>query len=497
MRTSSYIIYVDLPDDRQHWLLLHSYLGVYDRVSARVARYLKSQETIPVSKPLYGDWEEDGLEPDHGWTPSEATIATLRQRGYLTNKSHEDEVEFFTTSVTELHKKRLRGTPGYVIMPTYNCNLRCHYCFQDQMRTSPKLSHLLRTMTIDMADRIMDSFPYIERTFHDEPPSRRPNRSFTFFGGEPLLAISRPTVEHFIRTQQEVSTARFSAITNATELEAYEDLLGPSGISTLQITLDGPPTEHDQRRIYADGSGSFDKIASNIKLALDRGAGVSARVNIDRANIALLPALAETMALYGWPNRKGFSAYLAPIRDYSGLQNAGSRPDFFNYWELKEALAALHEQRPATKVFTRVDGGMRDEVRKVLIEQKPPALKTAYCGAHGSMYIFDSFGDIYACWDKTGDRNLRIGTVNDDSTVTLNGVGAMWRSRSVVSNPTCQRCRYAVHCGGGCAVLAENASGTIFSNFCDTFGKRFRASVAEVYSESRAQAGSPGAPISS
>lgn len=60
--------------------------------------------------------------------------------------------------------------------------------------------------------------------------------------------------------------AGFWAISNATELDAYADLLGPKGIATLQITLDGPPSEHDQRRIYADGRGSFDRIAENIDL---------------------------------------------------------------------------------------------------------------------------------------------------------------------------------------------------------------------------------------
>jgi uncharacterized protein len=108
-------------------------------------------------------------------------------------------------------------------------------------------------------------------------------------------------------------------------------------------------------------------------------------------------------------------------------------------------------------------------------------MKAAFCGAHTGMYIFDAFGDIYACWDRTGDKNLRIGEVAADGTVTLNTVGSSWRSRNVVANPTCRRCRYALHCGGGCAVLAEVSSGTIFSNYCDAFSKRFRVAVGEAY----------------
>ena len=40
-----------------------------------------------------------------------------------------------------------------------------------------------------------------------------------------------------------------------------------------------------------------------------------------------------------------------------------------------------------------------------------------------------------------------------------------------------------MYCGGGCAVLAENHRGEFFTNFCDGFAARFRASVAEAYGE--------------
>jgi uncharacterized protein len=51
----------------------------------------------------------------------------------------------------------------------------------------------------------------------------------------------------------------------------------------------------------------------------------------------------------------------------------------------------------------------------------------------------------------------------------------------VASNPVCRRCRYALHCGGGCAVLALGRSGQYHSHFCDGFASRFRSSVAEAY----------------
>jgi uncharacterized protein len=57
------------------------------------------------------------------------------------------------------------------------------------------------------------------------------------------------------------------------------------------------------------------------------------------------------------------------------------------------------------------------------------------------------------------------------------------RAAAAPSNPVCRKCRYAVYCGGGCAVLAEGQHGAMHTNHCDGFGKRFRASVADAYQD--------------
>ncbi|MFM7716075.1 MAG: radical SAM protein, partial [Microcystis sp.] len=119
------------------------------------------------------------------------------------------------------------------------------------------------------------------------------------FGGEPLLAENRSTIEYILERAFASGKANFSAITNGTELEAYQDLLAPDKISWLQITLDGVPQEHDKRRIYADGKGSYEQIAQNITRALDLGVQVSVRMNIDRNNVNKLPDLADEIVARG------------------------------------------------------------------------------------------------------------------------------------------------------------------------------------------------------
>src|SRR6185295_8716230 len=146
LRTSSYTIYVDLPGNSQEMLLVHGYTGAYDKVSRRVATYVRSLAARRPPKPLYGDWSPEPKIEGEVPTPSDQTLDVLKRRGYLTEMSFAEEENFFEKLVGTFHQRSTTWQPSYMVMPTYNCNLRCSYCFQDHMRTDPRYSHLLRMM---------------------------------------------------------------------------------------------------------------------------------------------------------------------------------------------------------------------------------------------------------------------------------------------------------------------------------------------------------------
>lgn len=482
LRASSYTIYVDLPDNAEEMLLIHGYSGAYDKVSRRVATYVRSLEAGRPPKPLFGEWRPEAPIEGEVIPPSEATIAVLKKRGHLTEMSTEEEEAFFSQLATKMHQYVRHGMPSYIFMPTYNCNLRCSYCFQDHMRTDRHFNHLLRPMQRSMVDRIYAAMRTIEAN-HGVPADAQRRRNIGLFGGEPLLASNRPIVEYIMRQALECGEVSFWSVTNGTDLQAYRDLLGPGRISRLQITLDGPPDEHDRRRIYANGQGSFARIARNITMALDSGVQVNIRLNIDRGNIAQLPDLMDEIKAQGWDRYQEFSTYTAPIHATNTHTEINTT---FGTWELSQALHALHQQHPTMQVIRPPDDGLTDRARQIFAQQRDPLpnFKASFCGAHNRMYIFDAFGDIYACWERTGDPSIRIGSVTEAGDVLFNdGVNQLWRSRTVASNPVCRKCRYALYCGGGCAVLAMEHTGEFHTNYCDGFGQRFRASVAEAYQD--------------
>lgn len=144
----------------------------------------------------------------------------------------------------------------------------------------------------------------------------------------------------------------------------------------------------------------------------------------------------------------------------------------------------MEREFPRMRAIARPDSELKQAARRTFggEEGTVPSLKESFCSAHTGMYIFDAFGDIYTCWEKTGDPSIRLGHVGDDGRAVFNSAHMqLWRSRTVASNPVCRSCRYALHCGGGCAVLAYKSSGEYHMNYCDGFATSFRSSVAEAY----------------
>jgi uncharacterized protein len=403
-------------------------------------------------------------------------IAILLKRGYLTYLTRDEELERFVAFADGIHAQPAR--PSYVIMPTYDCNLRCFYCFQDHMRTNPDFAYLLQRMTHEMVDRIFDAMPRIEAG-HGIAPEDGYVRPITLFGGEPLLRQNHDLIEHIVSRAHQGGTRSLTVVTNATDLDAYENLLGPENLAYLQVTLDGVPQEHDKRRVYPDGQGSFATIADNITMALSRGASIGVRLNIDRGNIAQLPRLAQIFHERGWAEHENFIAYTAPVHK-GGAKT--SNETLLSSWELDQALDELRNTEPAMSVIGRPDDRLKATAMSLFSHGGHPDTSPTFCGAHNGMYVVDRFGDLYACWEKTGNPNIRIGRICQDSSIEMSdGISAMWRNRTVTSNPVCKQCRFALHCGGGCAVLAEGRKGRIDRNYCDGFGFRFRAMIAEAF----------------
>ncbi len=466
MRPSSYIIVVPIPG-RDSALLFHGYSGAVDRVSRRVAEIL----TDPGFTRAYAA----------GFLGLEA-LAQLTRRGYLTKKSPREEQAYVVELGRKAHRLMQRGSrPGFLLVPTYDCNLRCAYCYEKDLRErgGPWVERRMSRETAEAAFAAMERIAGVAGRA----------RALTYYGGEPLQVKNLDLI-HFLHERARASGfRRFSAVTNGFDLHHFRDLLGPrGGISFLQITLDGPRKTHDRRRVLPGGGGTFERIVRNIDLALRLGVRVSLRVNVDRRNADEVAGLEALFREQGWDRNPGFRAYCSPVH---GERPGKGRRDalFGSHLEMEKSIRSGPSLPPGPRRCGRLEtdpltGAIKNRILAHLSRREGlPHWRTAFCGANMAMYLFDPFGDIYPCWEVIGHPEHRIGVYGPGLLALRPEAQDRWHDRSVVRIPACRTCPYLFFCGGGCEAFAFRTADDFNSPHCAHFPEHFRRAALLAYEE--------------
>lgn len=146
-----------------------------------------------------------------------------------------------------------------MILPTYQCNLRCWYCIQD---------HKNMWMSKETAQQIKD---LLIKKIKDNSIKRI---RLSWFGGEPLLGYNYIIdITSFAKHLTHESGKDFSCdiTTNGTLLnrERITELIS-AGVTTYQITIDGDKATHDSIKVLRHGS-AYDKTLENINIIAELG----------------------------------------------------------------------------------------------------------------------------------------------------------------------------------------------------------------------------------
>jgi uncharacterized protein len=433
-------------DDRR--LMMHGVTGAIDEVSEEVALFLKDHNTSV---------EEGSRKYDI----SKETLDMLKQRGYITDLEEMQERMAVGKFINKLHKLKLEAGVSYMMVITYLCNLRCHYCFQKPLvEEGGKRTHT-EVITEEVVDAAFDA---MERL--------RPRKTFPYnidlFGGEPLLGRNRQVVEYIVNRARSLNY-KLSATSNATDLHHFKDLLGPDGIRDIQITLDGAPVTHNKIRIYPNGKGSFEIISDNISMALDLGVMINLRINIAKYNIEQLPAIVEHIQSKRWHKYQNFAAGLAEVH-YIGVQEDHSNE--LSRLDLIERVAALDAPYFTRAALLRGILGRHFDYEP---GQPPrPKFDTSFCNAMKGHYVFDPYGNVYTCTEDVGFERARVGTFYPDGLKFDPPRLQRWHTRTVANLPDCPSCEYLQVCGGGCARNALLDTGDAWTSYCTDFKQYFQ-----------------------
>lgn len=428
LQVTQYLYKYELRPDS--FLVLNTLTGAMDVVNERLNAVLVPRAPVdPASLP------QEELE-------------MLVARGYLL-PPQEDRAQ--VARWFEEFREKLRSW-HFIVCPTFTCNLRCPYCYEDLAIRESK--------TAQTRTQVDDMFLAMER-FIDERRAKFVH--VELYGGEPFLKANKHVVEDIMRRCGSRGWS-LSGITNGTQLDAYFDVFDTlnGALEQLQITMDGPREIHNKLRLNAVGRGTYEEISRNVTGVLERGIGVILRVNVGVGNVQHLPRLFNAFEEMGWTKNPRFVCMLAPVTDHKCTGCVSNyQPEFMLLTQLHEVFGDWEATRDRYRVSFGVDIERRTHLlRKVLFGKVSPTLRTkdlSGCSASNQHYlVFGADGLLYSCPETVGVPETAIGKYSPELSVDRERWGK-W-DLNISNTAKCSGCNIAPVCGGACPWHGMNSS---------------------------------------
>lgn len=300
------------------------------------------------------------------------------------------------------------------IAPTLACNFNCAYCYESHRRPG-----LMTAETEAQVIAFIRRFEAARSLF------------VTWYGGEPLLGFE--TIRRL--TEQILALKlRFQAelITNGYLLDdAVIAQLDALKIRQVQLTLDGPETVHDTRRMLASGGPTYRTIQANLtKLLASPWRGkLDIRVNVDARNQAQ------------------YAAYYHELRAELPGSNVTIYPGIVN---------DSQSGNPDRQCYLN----KADEARFLVeIQQSLDNDQQRWYPYHGSIctatmrnsFVIGPAGELYKCWLDVGDANMVVGSVYENHAWNVNLLANYMIGTNRFDDPACRECFYLPICDGFCS----------------------------------------------
>lgn len=390
----------------------------------------------------------NGAEP----RVDEQTIDYLLKRGYV-YRTAEDEAAELKRGFEEFKERERVSNMRFVVLPTYQCNSRCSYCF---IGDAIGQENLMTDETMDLAFEAIDTLA--------EERGNGCTKQLSLFGGEPLIDTSaqRRVVERILKKGAERGFL-IDVVSNGFDLFHYVDLLKQYGVSKVQVTFDGMRDYHNRRRPAVDKRGpSFDRIVAGVDAALERDLALNVRILLDRNSISTLPEIVAFFKEKGWFGKPNFTTHIGSVFDCFKCQPGKERAKHLEVREGNEALYQICTKDRSIADLLEIDW---QGIRRFLYTGKlfPPTYKTCFGGT--KMFAFDINGGIYACETTAGRPEYQIGTFAPTLNLNRELIKAL-EDRHILNIPACQNCSQALLCAGGCTFNAVVNHGSLLAPGC-------------------------------
>lgn len=326
----------------------------------------------------------------------------------------DDEVSIYMSKSWE-YAHNYRKMVQFTIVPSFACNYRCKYCFEEKLLSSAK------NMSPETVDK---TIRFIENHLIEHECNKL---VIEWFGGEPLLQkdnifkISTSLIEFCDKNNIEYKS---HMISNARLLtpELAAKLKDECKITLVQITIDGLPKK------YAELKGcreeDFYAVVSNIKGIQGKGMDIAIRFNVSKDTKDDIKELLDY--LYNKEDIKT-KFYLADVRDYNGNEYA-----LDTFYDFKKDIYLWAMTQP--NIFRYIDIQL-------------PIHRSASCKATSKIMVtIDYQGNIYQCphmIDKM-EPSGNVSTGIDENSI---------HRKAALDNKLpdkCYKCKYLPACLGNC-----------------------------------------------
>lgn len=352
----------------------------------------------------------------------------------------------------------------------HDCNLRCEYCFAG----TGAFGGSRTLMDLETGKKALD--------FVLESSGHRDHCEVDFFGGEPLLnfEVVKALVEYGKKAgAAQGKTIKFTLTTNGVLLnEKIQNYLEQEEISVV-LSLDGRPEVHDRMRPYANGQGSYVKVAPLIKQFATkrpesspyaigtyyyvRGTYTHYNVDFDRDVLHMADLGIKQISV---------EPVVAGPKDAYAFQEG-------DLAKIKEAYDRLGEE---LLIRRGQDQGFNFFHFNVALDQGPCLLKRlSGCGAGHEYVAISPEGDLYPCHQFVGQEDYKLGSLHGANPHQLKAeVVENFRSANIYAKAACRECWARFACSGGCH--AANAAFTqklteVYSLGCELQKKRLEVAL--------------------
>jgi uncharacterized protein len=332
----------------------------------------------------------------------------------------------------------------------HDCNLRCRYCFGG----TGDFGGQRTLMDLETGKKALD-FLFLSS-------GTRKHLEVDYFGGEPLLNFQ--VVKELIRygkrrAAEEGKVLNQTLTTNSTLLDQEKARFLQQEKINVILSTDGRPEINNFMRPYPGGKPSHEAILSGIKAytSFQEDNTYYVRGTYTRFNLDFCQDI--------------FYLVQQGIRRIS-LEPVVAPPDQ-DYALKKEDLPLLRKEYLKLARFWLECWEKGQPLNffhfNVSLDKGPCLLRRLTgCGAGNEYLAVSPEGDLYPCHQFVGDRDFKLGTVEEG--ITNHQLRKTFQNAHVLNKSECRQCWARFYCSGGCHANAYYSNRDLFKPYelgCD------------------------------